>query len=403
MPQPANRFDPQRYDVRPLGDDEDDYISIAGESLLNYGTSVWKRYLDRIGRENVRTIHHDGKCVGGLAFYRMGHWFGGRPIATAGISGVAISPAERGNGTCRVMLEQVLRENYDDGFPLASLYASTQSLYRKVGFEQSGTQTLYSLPISSIHSGHSRACPVQRVESPSIELLETANRQRSVVGNGQLQRTAGLWQRLLHPNDGSETRTYLFGHADRLEGYAILKTNRPDAGVPQALVATDIVVNSKAAAERLLTLIRDHRSIFDSFRWFGAANDPLLLFADEGRVSVLDQTRWMERVLNVPAALSERGYPVDLEATLDLQIEDDLVPENAGKWRVQVAGGTAQVEPGGQGLMRLNVRELAPLFCAYCSARELVGWGRIESDCTAQIAAADRIFAGSPPWMPEVF
>ena len=257
--------------------------------------------------------------------------------------------------------------------------------------------------MSSIHGGHDRECRIERVESPSIELLETANRERAVAGNGQLQRTEGLWQRLICPNDGSETRTYLFGDTDRLQGYAILKVNQPDAGVPQTLVATDIVVNSRAAAERLLALIRDHRSIFDSFRWYGAPNDPLLLFADEGRASVIGQSRWMERVLNVPAALSQRGYPVDLEAALDLQIDDELIPQNAGSWRLRIAAGRASLEPGGMGSLRMNIRDLAPLFCSYCSATELVQWGRIESSCADQITVADRVFAGPSPWMSEVF
>jgi predicted acetyltransferase len=403
MTHPANRFDPSRYDVRPLGDDEDDYISIVGESLLNYGTPIWKRYLDKIGRENTRTIHHNGRCIGGLAFYRMGHWFGGRSIATAGISGVAISPAERGNGTCRLLLETVLRENYDDGFPLASLYASTQALYRKIGFEQAGTQTLYSLPMSSITSGHSRACPVQRVESPSFEVLETVAQQRAAAGNGQLQRTEGMWQRLVSPNDGSETKTYLFGDPAQPQGYAILKANQPKFGVPQSLVATDVAVNSHAAAERLLSLIRDHRSIFDSFRWYGAPNDPLLLFADEGRATVVAQTRWMERILNVPAALSQRGYPAGITATIDLQIDDELIPENSGNWQIRIADGGAQVQAGGEGSLRISVRALAPLFSAYCSATELVQLGQIQASCGDQIAAADRVFAGPAAWMPEVF
>ncbi len=391
------------YDVGPLGDHEEDYLSITGESLLNYGTPIWTSYLDKIGRENVRTIHHEGRCVGGLAFYRMGHWFGGRSIPTAGISGVAISAAHRGGGTCRQLLQTVLRENYDEGFPLASLYASTQTLYRKVGFEQAGTQTQYSLPMSSIAGGHSRACAIERVESPSLELLDRVARRRASTGNGQLQRTPGLWQRLVSPNDGLQTKTYLFGDPDDPEGYAILKANRAGDGVPQPLVATDVVVNSHAAAERLLALIRDHRSIFDSFRWFGGPNDPLLLFADEGRATVIQQTRWMERILNVPTALSQRGYPPDLDVTLDLQIDDDLIPENTGCWQVRVGDGAAQVEAGGVGTLRMNIRALAALFSAYFTASELVQLGQIQASSSAQIAAADRVFAGPTPWMPEVF
>ncbi len=392
-----------QFDVRQLADDEDEFISILGESLMNYGEPIWKRFLDRIGRDNARSIRRGGGCVGGLAFYRMGQWFGGKPLDCAGISGVAISPQERGSGACRYLLESVLREVHLDGFPLAALYATTQAVYRKVGFEQAGTQTLYSLPISSIESGHDRQCPVQRLKPDSFDLLQRVADRRALAGNGQLQRTDGLWQRLVTPNDNLETKTYLFGDLADPEGYAILSANRVGLGFPQPLVASDIAVTTRRAMERLLALVRDHRSMCDSFRWYGAPNDPLLLVADEGRASVLQQTRWMLRILDVPAALSLRGYPDHLDITLELQMEDELIPANQGNWQLRIAGGIGELRPGGGGSLKLNVRALAPLFSSYFSASDLVLLGQIQTDSAAQVSAADQVFAGPAPWMPELF
>lgn len=400
---------PCQLEVRPLGNDEQAYLSIIGESLMNYGDEVWTTYLDRVGRENTRSIRRGGQCVGGLTFFRMGHWFGGRSIPTAGISGVGISPTGRGSGTCRYLLESVMREVHDEGFPLASLYASTQTLYRKIGFEQAGTQILYSLPMQSIASGHDRSCPVERFTSPSIKTLARVADRRAAKGNGQLDRTDGMWQKLLVPNDRLATKTYLFGDVADPEGYVILKANNPANGVPQPLIATDMAVTSRRAMERLLALIRDHRSIFGSFQWYGAPNDPLLLAADEYRSVVVDQMRWMERILSVPAALSQRGYPLGIEATLDLQIEDDLFPDNRGNWRVRIENGTGTVESGGAGSLKMDIRTLAPLFTSYLTATELAEQGRIEAaatdqlDAADQLARADRVFAGPSPWMPEVF
>lgn len=390
-------------EVRPLGDDEEAYLSIVSESLVNYGKEIWATYLDRIGRENARSIRRDGQCVGGLTFYRMGHWFGGRSIPTAGISGVGISPADRGSGTCRHLLESVMHEVYDQGFSLASLYASTQTLYRQIGFEQAGTQTLYSLPMQSIASGHDRSCPVERYANPSIEPLAKVADRRAIKGNGQLDRSDGLWQRLFVPNDRLPTKTYLFGDLADPEGYVILKANNPIKGFPQSLIATDVAVTSTRALGRLLALIRDHRSIFNSFQWYGAPNDPLIFAADEHRSVVVDQSRWMERIVNVPAALSQRGYPPGIQTTLNLQIEDDLFRSNAGKWQVRIADGRARAEAGGDGALRMNVRALAPLFTSYCSATELAEFGWLESTNADQVAAADQAFAGPPPWMPELF
>ena len=391
------------FQIQPLGADESDYLSIVGESLLNYGPEIWKAYLDRVGRENTRTISIGGRCLGGLTFYRMGHWFGGKAIPTAGISGVAIDPAHRGTGTCRALLEGVMQEIYEEGFPLASLYASTQTLYRKVGFEQAGTQTLYSLPIASIAGGHDRSCPIERLESVPWDRLQPIARQRAELGNGQLERTAGLWQRMFAPNNRLPTKVYLLGDSHSPEGFVVLQANNPANGVPQPLIATDWVVTTGRALERLLALIRDHRSIYETFQWYGAPQDPLIFAADEHRTKVIDQTRWMERILRVPEALSQRGYRSGVRTTLELQIVDDLFPANTGNWQVQIADGAAQVSAGGQGGLRMSVGTLAPLFTGYYSASELAQIGRIETSDRRQLAAADQAFAGPAPWMPEVF
>ena len=391
------------FSVRTLtGPDVGRYVSIAGESLLCKDPASWRLYLDRIGYENSRVVCVDGQPVGGLAFYRMGQWFGGKPLSCAGVSGVAVSPTHRSTGACKFMLQTLLRELYDEGLPIASLYASTQSLYRKLGFQQAGTQTLYEIPISSLDV-NDRSTAVHRFDEAPIQALDFVCDQRAAVNNGCLQRTAGLWQRLTHPYDGKATTTYLVGDRDKPTGFVILKSGSRELGVPQPLTATDIAATTPQAMRRLLTLIRDHRSMTDRFQWFGAPNDPLIFYADEQRTQVLQQMRWLLRILNVPSALAGRGYHAAADATLDFQVVDEWIEENSGRWRLRVRGGQGEVQPGGNGSIRLNVRELAPLFSSLYSATELVKLGVIECDQASQLTAADAVFTGPAPWVPELY
>jgi len=395
---------PENFHIRPLDPaDEEDFIAILSESLLSYERPFWYRYLDRIGRENARTIQLGGRCVGGLANYQMAQWFGGQPVPCAGVSGVAICAAQRGTGAARQLVKAVLLETQRSGTPLASLFASTQTLYRRVGFEQAGTQTLYSLPLASIDHGHDRSCPVHRLGRPTFELLQKVERRRGAAGNGLLQRTDGLWQRLIQPNDGLQTTTYLLGDAGSPEGFVILCANRPDQGFMQPLKATDYATTTGRALERLLSLLRDHRSVYDSFQWRGAPHDPLLLRADEYRAHIEHQERWMLRILDVREALQQRGYPPHLEVAIDFQITDELIAANRGRWQLHVAGGRGQVDRGGSGTLRMDIAALAPLYSSYLSATELVMSGLVESDSSEQVSIADQVFAGPAPWMPEHF
>jgi predicted acetyltransferase len=212
-----------------------------------------------------------------------------------------------------------------------------------------------------------------------------------------------LWQRLLDPYDGRGSITYLIGNEDAPDGFAIFRPGTRDAGVPQALQSTDVAANTPAALQRLLTLIRDHRSMCDTFEWYGAPNDPLHFLADEQFLQIKHFMRWMLRIVSVEKALEQRGYPKDVQAQLHFEIEDPILNENTGRWLLNINQGTASVEPGGEGHLRINIQALAPLFSSFYSAEELVTCGAIESSNNDQIQLATRVFSGPAPWLPEIF
>ncbi|TWU07506.1 GNAT family N-acetyltransferase [Stieleria varia] len=388
--------------VRVLGDDEAAYVSLAAESLIASDLNLWETYLDRIGRQNVRVIYDGTMLVGGLTMYRIGQWFGGKVLPTAAVSGVAISPTHRGSGTCETLLREMLSELYHDGTALASLYASTQRLYRKVGFRQAGSQVLHSLPLASIAST-SRDLPVRRYESPPQDQLAQVANENAKQCNGHLDRSPGLWDRLIHPNSGASTRTYVIGDEAEPVGYAIFQVGDRSAGVPQPLIATDLAATTLPALNRLMMLARDHRSMCNMLQWHGGPDDPMIFLAEEQNASVLNRYHWMTRVVNVAKALAGRGYSPRVSGVLDFEILDAVLPANQGRWRLVVEQGVASVEPGGTGALQMDVQTLAPLFSSFRSATQLAQLGLLEIRDGAQGRLADLMFAGPTPWMCEIF
>ena len=53
-----------------------------------------------------------------------------------GIAAVAVAPEHRGSGIGSRLLRVTLQEGRERGFPLSCLYASTQPLYRRLGFDR---------------------------------------------------------------------------------------------------------------------------------------------------------------------------------------------------------------------------------------------------------------------------
>ena len=158
----------------------------------------------------------------------------------------------------------------------------------------------------------------------------------------------------------------------------------------------------RAARERICTLISDHRSLGRTCRFDGGATSDHLILFPEQEYRIHDFERWMLRITDVPAALTARGWPSHADAELHLQVTDDVVPENDGRWLLRVSGGEASVETGGEGSLKLSVGMLAPLYTGLHSASTLAELGRLEGSAAA-IATADEAFAGPEPVMTERF
>lgn len=391
-----------QFRVHGLGNHRDAYLSIAAEALLCPDQAIWETYLRRIGEENVRVITDGDAVVGGLAYYRVKQWFGGKAVGVAGVSGVAVDPVFRGAGACETLLRETMSELRSDGVALACLYASTQRLYRKVGFQQAGSRTLYSIPIASLGRTDSDI-PIRRYKSPPLDELQHVAENGAQFGNGNFQRNEALWERVLEPMDGIPTLTYLVGSEDDPIGYVILKSGTRGSGVPAPLVATDVAATNGEAIKRIINLIHDHRSMCDRFQWFGSPDDPILFFAQEQNVSIEERMQWLLRVLDVEAALTQRGYPRNLKATLHLEIQDDTLAENHGCWCLHVDEGNVTMQRGGDGTIRLDVRTLAAMYTSFLSASQLAQMGLVQTQDPTQLTIADQVFSGPAPWMTEIF
>ena len=72
----------------------------------------WQTWSGRIGRENLRVIRRGEQILGGLAFYKLGQWFGGQTLPMAGIAGVAVAAEYRAAGIAAELMAAVLRDLY---------------------------------------------------------------------------------------------------------------------------------------------------------------------------------------------------------------------------------------------------------------------------------------------------
>jgi len=117
----------------------------------------------------------------------------------------------------------------------------------------------------------------------------------------------------------------------------------------------------------------------------------------------LEDAAHNQNVVDVPAALAQRGYQTSDAITLDVA-KDDLAPWNGGRIRLECSPDGAAVAPSqGKADVALSVKALASLYSGYRSARQLAQWGMLDGD-DAAVERATRIFATwHAPHCPDHF
>ncbi|NBD11466.1 MULTISPECIES: enhanced intracellular survival protein Eis [Corallococcus] len=385
--------------------DEQELAAIAditAQAFAMSATDAETVVLKNSAESSLRILRVNGEVAATLTLIRMGQFLGGRGVPLIGVGGVGVAPAHRGAGAATRLFRHFLREMRDAGSPLSVLYPATQPLYRRVGYELAGARYEIHVDAASLELGE-RSLSLRPSRLSDDAAVEACYRRFAAQHHGWLDRGDYIWRRVRTPRNDTAHGFVVEGDSG-VEGYVYLvRQLAPQGAVPkQVLKLTDLTATTPAAARRLLRFLGDHRSLAQDVVWFGGADEPLLTLLREQTYQVKLSMHWMARLLDVPRALEARGFVPGLSGALHLDVEDDLFPENQGRFVLEVEGGTARVRPGGEGRMRLHARALAPLYTGFLTPRALQLAGMLSAD-DASLDAASALFAGPSPSMRDMF
>jgi len=352
----------------------------------------------RQGPENYRLARVHGRVAGGLGLLFMGQWFGGRGVPTVGVNAVAIAPEYRSTGIASRLLQCMFEDAHARGVALSVLYPATQVVYRRAGYEQAGVALRYRQPLHALtHAAH--GLDVRRAEDGDQETMRALYAERGRRTAGHLDRNEYMWGRVMRAHD-TVLNAYMVERDGAPEGYIVY--HQEQDGQDRNVVARDLVALTPDAGRALLSFLAAHRSTVDNLVWTGAPADPLFFHMPNQDYTVTWYEQWMLRIVDVRGALEARGYPPALETDLSLEVRDDVLGWNSGRWVLAVSGGRGHARAGGGGDLRLDARGLAPLYSGYLSAEELLSAGYIEG-APETLARASLVFAGPTPWMVDEF
>jgi len=311
---------------------------LVGDALGISNFDPFER-IGRLGWEHMRLVRRDGMIAGGFGLIPMGQWFGGQSVPTGGVSLVGVAPRFRGRGIGQAMMIAALRELRQSGVPLASLYPATQTLYRRCGYEIAGGRHEIRLSLKDLPPGK-HDFDVRPLEPRDAATLADLYNHRACRSSGHIDRSAFMWRRVREPRDGISGGTLLY-RGERPLAYLFARQKAHDHGFD--LMVTDCVCCDADGGHALLTFFGDHRSMGHEAFWFGIPGDPLLTLLPEQRFRAQLFMHWMIRITDVAGALAARGYPDGLKAQLALEVRDPQLPENQGRYELEIVDGRAIV------------------------------------------------------------
>lgn len=339
----------------------------------------------------------DGVLVGGADSYTS--WLtvpGGARVPHGAVTHVGVLPTHTRRGVLSALMRRQLRELHERGEIVASLRASEAVIYERFGYGvASSAQTLaVSARGARLRPGVAAGGPVTLVDPAAAPKL-LAGIYGAAAWTGAIHRPDGWWYlHGLRDSGGPAPYVVVHGEPGDEDGYVVYRprdTGRWFGGSDREVVVEDFVAHTAGAyaglVRHLLSL-----DLVDVVTFASAPlDDPLpTLVTDQRAVEpgrVRDET-WL-RLVDVPAALRARAYRE--AAPVTIEVGDDLLPHNAGRYVVGPAG--VHRADGAEPDLVVGVAALAAAYLGGTRWWQLARGGRAVERTAGAIDRADELFA----------
>jgi predicted acetyltransferase len=348
-----------------------------------------------------------GEIVGTGRSYSLEVTLPGGAFAPGGaVSAITVTATHRRRGILTRMMGFLLDDAVARGEPLAMLWASEGTIYRRFGYGIASTGIRFH---------------IDRRDTAFLRPVTDPGRVRIVDDDSARKLFPGVFERVRHTEPGAVSRTdswwndvfFMPGPERGARFYAVHESPtgeidgcvayRIKEGWTRGVSRNELSVSDLLAATPEVRLAL-WRFVFDidlieTIDASAAVDDPVRHALREGRRAVVDQ--WTDllwvRILDVPGALGARQYAVD--GRLVLEVEDDFRPDGgaAGRFVLETGPDGAASHPTDDPPdLTLGVADLGALYLGGTACSTLAGAGLVQEHTPGAVARADAMFVAHP-------
>ncbi|MCX5389190.1 GNAT family N-acetyltransferase [Streptomyces sp. NBC_00094] len=346
----------------------------------------------------------DGRPVGTAAAHAFELTLPGETLVPAsGVTAVGVLPSHRRQGVLSAMMRHQLGELRARGEFLAVLLASEATIYGRFGYGPATYTARLTVPrhqaaLAAPRAREAADAPVTGADNGSVEVLrrdecgeileEVYDRYRRAQP-GALSRPHRWWALRAGQPPISPAPRYVAVHRDAHgapDGYASYSIESGTLTVDETIATDDTVFT--ALARFVLGHDLVSRVVFKHV----PPEHPLRRqLADFRAGEVSGDTDWLwVRLLDVPGALTARGWFMDGELVLD--VEDPFLGER-GRYLLTVRDGKADCVPTDREPdLSLDVSDLGSVYLGGTAPSTLVRAGHIRAHRPGVATLADALF-----------
>ena len=261
-------------------------------------------------------------------------YFDGHVIRAGGIGAVSTLPPYREEGCIRSIFRPLLRESYDEGMLISTLYPFNHSFYRKFGYETATVWNEFTVPAAELRRYHHPGFAKQWQAGDDLSPYRALWEKFASRHNLSLRRTEDMVKDMIR-GTYYEDRYFVFLLGDDAgpSAYVAYQDERRDEGA--RLRINDFAWDGTRGFRALLGFLGRFSADYKDI-WLRSPTDIQLGYfaSDPYAVKCEMSVEHMVRAVNAKALLSLLKKPEGAEFSIEIS-GDEFIEENNGIFLVK--------------------------------------------------------------------
>ncbi len=365
--------------IRELKDKEE-LLKAVDLAVLCFHEQIYdeKRALTEAQELEIFGYYRDTNLLATAGSYKFNMFIRDNLYDCAGIAYVMTHPAERRRGYVKELMHKIIIDRKNQGFPIAALWPFDHDFYQKFGFASAEKSINYVFKPGDIKSKFKL--------DENIKVADITEKKDYLPLKQIAENVSNRYTRVIGDKDAWALRGWLAG---KFKIYLLERNDIPIAYVSLKFVKKGEWDHNISVMDFSYIDIQAKYSLLGFLRNFSAdiSKISMSLPIQEEIESYLDGVKddhkfnqWpsMIRILDIKKCFEQVDYHPSINEELIFQVEDKILSENTGIWKLQISNEKCNVskidkeEIIKEEILELTINQLSQILIGYSSIEKLL-------------------------------